>query len=591
MEQIRWIITNMSKKVKIVYVFALISTVFTSAMQLINPIITQKIVDQVVKKLPYVKESQMQDLISTLISLLVIMIVFTIIRTVTTYCSIMSYEKCAQEFLYEIRDHIYKNLQRQDAKFFSQNRTGDLMTRLTGDMDMIRHTICWVIRMLVECICLFLATTIYMLSKDVLFTLSLLVVTPFIYIVTKIFSKQVRPLYINLREKLSLLNTNAQENISGNRVVKAFAREEFEMQKFEEKNEDYKQANLKATMKWLQFFPIIEGLSQAMQIAVLLVGGLFIINGRITAGVFLAFSSLSWTLSNPVRMLGTLLNDLQRFFASCDKVIELYYASPKIKNKKDAIVKEERAKGEIDFKDVTVKISGTEVLKNINLHIKAGETLAIMGSTGSGKTTLLNSIARIVDISSGSLTVDGIEVKQYDLHSLRKNIGMASQEVFLFSDTIDSNIAYGDLSLTEEEVKYYAQLADANFIEKTADGYDTLIGERGTGLSGGQKQRLALARALAIKPPILILDDTTSAVDLETEKKIQNSLRNLEFECTKIIVAQRISTTKTADHILVLDKGEIIEYGTHEELIKNNGYYKEVFDLQNGNANEERGDK
>lgn len=591
MNQIRWIINKMDKKVKVMYVIAVITTVFTSAMQLINPIVTQLVVDEVVKKIPNVEPSQMQGLISTLITLLAIMIVFTFIKSTTIYFSIITYEKCAQDFLYGVRDRVYKNLQQQDSSFFTYNTTGDLMTRLTGDMDMIRHTICWVIRMFVECFCLFTATTIYMLSQDVLFTLSLLVVTPFIYIVTKLFSKQVRPLYINLREKLSILNSNAQENISGNRVVKAFAREEYEINKFAEKNEDYRQANLQATMKWLQFFPIIEGLSQALQISVLLVGGLFIINGKITSGTFLAFSSLCWTLSNPMRMLGTLLNDLQRFFASCDKVIELYYNRPRIRNKKGAVVKKERAKGDIEFKDVCVKINGNEVLKNINLHIKPGETLAIMGSTGSGKSTLLNTIVRLVDISSGSLTLDGIEVSKYDLHSLRKNIGMANQDVFLFSDTIDSNIAYGDLSLTLDEVKHFAKLADANFIEKTVDGYDTLIGERGTGLSGGQKQRLALARALAIKPPILILDDTTSAVDLETEKKIQNSLRNLEFDCTKIIVAQRISTTKTADHIVVLDKGEIIEYGTHEELLKNNGYYKEVFDLQNGVSNEEGGDK
>lgn len=277
-----------------------------------------------------------------------------------------------------------------------------------------------------------------------------------------------------------------------------------------------------------------------------------------------------------------LLNDLQRFFASIDKVIELSYSYPDIKNPKNPVKKEGKLQGAVSFQNVSVSMHGTPVLKNINLDIHPGETVAIMGSTGSGKTTLINCISRFLDVTQGKVLVDGIDVKQYDLNTLRKGIGLASQDVFLFSDTIDGNIAYGDLSLTEDEVHEFASLASADFVESTSDGFDTLIGERGTGLSGGQKQRIALARALAVRPSILILDDTTSAVDLETEKIIQHNLRNLDFPCTKIMVAQRISTTKGADKIVVMDKGEIIECGTHEELLKQKGYYYEVYALQNG---------
>ncbi len=553
-------------------------------MQLINPVITQRIVDEVVMKIPGAES--IEPLISTLVTLIIVMILFTLLRTALGYLSLVTYEDCAQKFLYRVRGVCFKNLQKQDMNFYDNNRTGDLMTRMTGDMDMVRHVISYVTRMFIDCFSLFAATTVYMLSKDVWFTLSLLVVTPFIFLVTRKFSKTVKPLYIDLRERLSRLNSNAQENISGNRVVKAFAREEYEKEKFEEKNREYKDANLKASLTWIHYFPMVEGLSQAMSLAVLIVGGIFMINGRISSGTFMAFNSLSWTLSNPMRTLGMLLNDLQRFFASASKIIELYYAQPDIKNPQKAIAPQ-TISGNIKFEDVSLKLHGSVVLDHINLDIKAGETVAIMGSTGSGKTTLISCINRFRDITSGKLTIDGVPVKKFDLKTLRHNIGVANQDVFLFSDTIDGNIAYGDLSLSEEEVRHFADLAAADFIDKTEDGYDTIVGERGMGLSGGQKQRIALARALAVKPPILILDDTTSAVDLETEKYIQNSLRNLEYPCTKIIIAQRISTTKSADKIIIMDKGRIVEEGTHEELVRQGGYYSEVFALQNGLTMEE----
>lgn len=583
MFQLRWIWENM-KGFQKRYVFCLCSTVVLAIMQLINPVITQRIVDEVVMKIPGAES--IEPLISTLVTLIIVMILFTLLRTALGYLSLVTYEDCAQKFLYRVRGVCFKNLQKQDMNFYDNNRTGDLMTRMTGDMDMVRHVISYVTRMFIDCFSLFAATTVYMLSKDVWFTLSLLVVTPFIFLVTRKFSKTVKPLYIDLRERLSRLNSNAQENISGNRVVKAFAREEYEKEKFEEKNREYKDANLKASLTWIHYFPMVEGLSQAMSLAVLIVGGIFMINGRISSGTFMAFNSLSWTLSNPMRTLGMLLNDLQRFFASASKIIELYYAQPDIKNPQKAIAPQ-TISGNIKFEDVSLKLHGSVVLDHINLDIKAGETVAIMGSTGSGKTTLISCINRFRDITSGKLTIDGVPVKKFDLKTLRHNIGVANQDVFLFSDTIDGNIAYGDLSLSEEEVRHFADLAAADFIDKTEDGYDTIVGERGMGLSGGQKQRIALARALAVKPPILILDDTTSAVDLETEKYIQNSLRNLEYPCTKIIIAQRISTTKSADKIIIMDKGRIVEEGTHEELVRQGGYYSEVFALQNGLTMEE----
>ena len=259
-----------------------------------------------------------------------VLIGFTLFRTSFQYLSIMTYETCSQKLIFKLRRDLYQNMQEQDQDFYSRNRTGDLMTRLTGDMDMIRHAVCWVIRQLIDCTVLFLTTSIVFLVTDWLFALSMLAVTPIIFGLTYAFSKRVHPLYVDLRERLSQLNTCAQENISGNRVVKAFAREDYEIKKFDEKNTDYKKANTRASLLWLKFSPYIDTLSQALSIAVLLVGGGFLISGRITIGTFTLFNSLTWTLTNPMRMLGMHLNDLQRFFASANKIIELYYAKSTI---------------------------------------------------------------------------------------------------------------------------------------------------------------------------------------------------------------------------------------------------------------------
>ena len=473
-------------------------------------------------------------------------------------------------------------MQEQDQAFYGAYRTGDLMTRLTGDMDMIRHAVCWVIRQLISCTVLFFTTAITFLVTDWQFALTMLAVTPFIFFLTYMFSKRVRPLYVDVREKLSSLNTAAQENIAGNRVVKAFAREDYEIERFDEKNQAYREANKTSSLLWLKFSPYIETLSQSLSIAVLLVGGIFLINGRITIGTFTMFNGLTWTLSDPMRMLGMHLNDLQRFFASSSKIIELYYAKSTVVSRPDAVKSKGRIKGEIQFKSAGLRLHGTEVLEDIDLTVNPGETVAIMGPTGAGKTSLISLIPRFTDVTKGEVDIDGVPVRRYDLKSLRSAIGIATQDVFLFSDSVDGNIAYGDSDMSEEEVKRFAKMADVDFAEKLSEGFDTVIGERGTGLSGGQKQRIALARALAVKPSILILDDTTSAVDLETEKYIQEQLANLDFPCTKIIVAQRISTTKRADKIVVIENGRITDVGTHQELSQKPGYYREVFLLQNG---------
>ncbi|MGN1088947.1 MAG: ABC transporter ATP-binding protein, partial [Huintestinicola sp.] len=498
------------------------------------------------------------------------------------YTSGICYEKASQGIIYKVRNHLFATVQSQDADFFNKNRTGDLMNRLSGDLDMVRHSVAWIIKAFVECIVLFTASVVFFFSIDWLMAICMISLTPLIFIITQILSKYIGPKFAEQRERLSSLNTAAEENISGNRVVKAFAREEFEEEKFDEKSKAYSEINKDVSLTWLHFFPYIEVTAQSLMVVHLLAGGMFVISGRITVGEFTAFSGLIWTMSNPMRMLGNIMNDLQRFNASLKKLIEVYFAAPLIVDRADAYDIDGRLDGKIEFENVSFSFDGKNpVLKDISFSIEPGETVAIMGPTGSGKTTLVNLISRMYDTTSGRVLVDDKDVRMLKLKQLRGNIGVTTQDVLLFSDTIEGNIAFGRSDMSDEDVRRYAKLAAADdFIKETTDGYDTIIGERGVGLSGGQKQRIALARALAIKPSILVLDDTTSAVDMETERYIRKSISELDFPCTKIIIAQRISSTKDADKIIILRDGRIEDMGTHDELLERGGYYREVYDLQ-----------
>ena len=587
MFQLKWIWNNL-KGYRVMYILALCITVCVQALYLTTPIFSQQIVDTFLSGENAIVNLETKK--DYLIELLILMVAATFLRTVLQYTGNMCYETSTQGMVYKIRNHLFKTIQNQDMEYYNKYRTGDLMTRLTGDLDMVRHCMAWIIKAIVECICLFTTTSIYFLIVNWKMALCLLVLTPFIFLVTQIFKKKIRPMYVDLRERLSQMNTAAQENISGNRVVKAFAREEYEIEKFQEKNKYYSEANKKTSLMWIKFMPIVDSLAEALQIVMILGGRIFLIKGWLSMGEYIAFSGLIWTLSNPMRQFGMVINDLQRFTASAQKIIEIYYAKPTIVDKDKPVEIENRLKGDIEFKNVSFSYGDTEILHDLSFKIKAGETVAIMGETGSGKTTLINLIPRFYDVNKGEVLVDGVNVKEYKLRELRGDIGMATQDVLLYSDTIDGNIAYGDSDMPEEEVQKCAELAAAHdFIEKLPEGYNTIIGERGVGLSGGQKQRISLARALAIKPSVLILDDTTSAVDMETEAHIQESLENLDFDCTKIIIAQRISSTKDADKIIILRDGRITEMGTHDELLKNkDGYYHEVFTLQNEGF-EERG--
>ncbi|HIR79312.1 MAG TPA: ABC transporter ATP-binding protein [Candidatus Egerieenecus merdigallinarum] len=571
MQPIRWLWGCADHKSHVRIITAMVISAVTSLMLLVNPSLTATLVDEVI-----IAENP-----EPLLGILAVMLIVKLAREGARYLMIVLLETASQNTVYSLRRTLFAKLQFQDTRFFDRNRTGDLMTRMSADLDWCRHFISYMDYAVVDCVFMFLGTLILFFCVSWKLTLCLAVVTPILMLITKLYSSKVRPLFVAMRERLSEMNTAAQENIAGNRVVRAFAREKFEEEAFEQRNAAFRDSQLAINKMWLSFYPFIELLANSMTVITVFLGGYFIILGEITPGELTIFTQLSWALSNPMRQLGNLINDTQRFATSATKVMELYYGRPHIADRPDAVDHDDM-KGAIAFKNVTFHFDRQEVLHDISFAVKPGQTLAIMGPTGSGKTTIINLLARCYDVSSGSVEVDGCDVKNWKLQQLRRHLGVATQDVFLFSDTVDGNIAFGNQALTEAQVHEYARIADADeFISKLSEGYDTLIGERGVGLSGGQKQRIALARALAMEPRILIMDDTTSALDSETERYIQEQLRHLPFPCTKIIIGQRISAVKDADQILILQEGKITERGTHEELLKNHGYYWETYALQN----------
>lgn len=573
MHQIKWLWTVMDKPFHKKHVLALVISAVTSVMLLINPTLTSRLVDEVI-----VAQNP-----EPLMGILMAMLAFKVLRECLRYFMVITLEKCSQNLIFNLRNRLFAKLQYQDMRFFDTHRTGDLMTRMSADADWCRHFVSYIDYTAVDSIVMFLSTSIYFFFINWKLALTLVCVTPLLMIITKVYSKKVRQLFISMRDRLSEMNTAAQENIAGNRVVKAFAREEYEKENFDQRSSAFRDANLSINKLWLSFYPFIEILANAMTLITVFMGGLFMIWGELTPGQLTIFTSLSWAMSNPMRTLGNLLNDFQRFSTCANKIMEMDMSRPSIADG-TAPVEHDKVQGKVEFRNVSFAYDGATVLKDISFTANPGETIAIMGPTGSGKTTIIQLLARFYDVRQGEILVDDCDVRKWKLQELRRGIGTAIQDVFLFSDTVEGNVAFGNQELTFEEVRDFANRAAADeFITKLPEGYDTIIGERGVGLSGGQRQRIALARALAMRPGILIMDDTTSAVDMETEQYIQQQLKELPYDCTKLIIAQRISSVKDADQILVLDhSGAIAERGTHQQLLKNHGYYYETYCLQNG---------
>ena len=571
MSSIKWIFGYINKY-KLKFYLSLLAVLLSSLISMINPYLSGKLVDEVI----------MKNNSNILIPILGIMIATTIIKAVIRYTYQRTFERVSQNVIFELRQEMYNKLQELDLDYYNKTRTGDIMARMTGDTDAIRHFAAWVIYNIFENFTVFIFALITMFVINAKFTLLMFVLTPLVAYCAYKMTKESNPIFFAIREQFSKLNTVVQENISGNRVVKAFAKEEYEKLKFEERNDGYMDVNMELASVTQKYMPMLNALSNMFTVVMILVGGILIINEKLTMGELVMFNGLIWAINNPMNMVGWLINDVQRFIAAAKKIRILINEETKIKNPVNGI-KPDKIKGEIEFRNVNFEYDYEPILKNINFHVKPGQTVAIFGQTGAGKSTIINLIERFYDVTSGEILIDGVDIKKYDLQVLRRNISISMQDVFLFSNTIEDNISYGVSEVDSNRVTWAAEMADAsNFIQKLSDSYDTVVGERGVGLSGGQKQRITLARSIIKDPSILILDDTTSALDVETEAMIQKNLNSVYKDKTSFIIAHRISSIKDSDLILVLDDGKIVESGTHEELLNKEGHYYEVYKAQYG---------
>lgn len=571
MQSIRWA-WKYIEILKARYFMGLFLALFVSGLSMLTPYFSGRIVDEVI----YGRNEEV------LWTLLALMVGVTFCKSLIRYVYQLMFESLSQKIIFEIRDQLYERINQLDFSFYDKTRTGDIMARMTGDMEAVRHFIAWSIYIIFENITILLFAIGFMFYIHVPLALILLTVTPIIGIFGYRLSYEVKPTFSAIREQFSKLNSVVQENISGNRVVKAFAREEYEIEKFSRENDVFKEKNLHSAKIWEKYLPILDSLAGLLTVLMIFAGGLMVIRGSLTFGELVMFNSLIWALNNPMRMAGWLINDVQRFVASAEKIENLLNTESTIINPVNPATKNTNI-GMVEFDDVSFGYGEEQVLTDISFKVLPGQTVALIGPTGSGKSTLINLLCRFYDVDRGEIRVAGNDIKDWNIQKLRENIAMVMQDIFLFSDTIEGNIACGVPDASMESVQTAARRAEAHdFITSLPDGYDTIIGERGVGLSGGQKQRIALARAMLKDSAILILDDTTSSVDMETELRIQKTLEVFNQGKTCFIVAHRISSVKEADLILVLENGRIIEKGKHDDLLIKKGYYYNVYKNQNG---------
>lgn len=488
--------------------------------------------------------------------------------------------------VYELRNELYRKLQYLPFRYYDNAKTGDLMSRLAGDVEVFRFFLSFGSAQFLN----FLLLTGFGFAIMLYLHPSLAVVTlcamPFVGFTAYRFDKRVHVAFKHIREAFASLTTKVQENISGMNTVKALSRENFEINRFTDKNLNYKENHISTARIWGTFFPLMELFGNLCVVVLLVFGGWLVIHDQMKLGELVAFFSLVWFIIGPLMQLGFILNSYSQSKAAGERLLQVLDEEDDRRHVPAAASHEEELpiKGHVQFIDVSLAYNeaNEHALESISFQAPPGKIIGLIGATGSGKTSVTQLISRFYEPTAGTILIDGKSSESYSPQHLRRNMGVVFQESFLFSCSIYDNIAYGRPDASREEVIQAAAYAQAHdFIRELPDGYDTLLGERGLGLSGGQKQRIAIARAFLVKPSILILDDATSAVDMETEYRIQQSLREVMVGRTTFIIAHRISSLKHADEILVMELGRVIERGTHEQLIAlPAGAYRRIYDIQ-----------
>jgi ATP-binding cassette subfamily B protein len=511
-----------------------------------------------------------------------IIVGFAIIRGIFSFVQAFYSEKMSQGIAFDMRNELFTKLQRLSFSYYDRNQTGQLMIRATDDVEKVRLFLAQGLVLALQALVLLVATLLILFLTNWQLTLVILPILPAAIVLFGVFGKISQPLFIEVQKRISALNTVLQENLAGIKVVKAFTRERHEAKRFDRTAVDLYAQQVKVSRTFAFLFPVIFLLAQIGQAALLYVAGRGIIAGDVTLGVYQEFSLYVIYLFFPLGQLGFIISLMAQASASATRVFEILDAKADVANRPNA-TELPSIQGEVEFKNVTFKYfgSGDPVLKDVSFAAKPGQTIALLGGTGSGKTTIINLLPRFYDVSEGAVLIDGKDVRDVTIDSLRSQIGIVLQETNLFSGSIRDNIAFGRPDASDEEVIAAAKAAAADdFITTFPEGYDTPVGERGTTLSGGQKQRIAIARALLLDPRLLILDDSTSSVDLMTESKIQKALDLLMKGRTSFVIAQRITTVLNADQIIVLDKGQVVAVGKHHDLMEDSAIYAEIYNSQ-----------
>jgi len=489
----------------------------------------------------------------------------------------------AQRTIYDIRNKLFDHMQRLSFSYHDEAETGQLISRATQDADALQGLLGDGLPMILSQVFSVIGLLIICFSMSWKLSLATLSMVPILIVAVYFHAKTFGPIRVALQQQLGERTSAIQQTFTGIRVVKAFAREDYETSKFDHESQELLRLSIQEQKVHAFYLPMMDFIAAYGLAFVIWYGGAQVLNKTMSPGTMIAFISYVWSFVWPVRMMGWMTQLTKNAVVSGDRIFEILdtYSETHLKDGTRILKK---CEGHVTFDNVSFCYTdGSRALSNIKLEAKPGEMIAVMGGTGSGKSSLINLLPRFYDASEGAVLIDGVDIRNYRLESLRRQIGIVSQEPFLFSDSIYENIAYGRPGAPSDEVIEAAKVANIHdFIESLPDGYETKLGERGVNLSGGQKQRIAIARALLMNPPILILDDATSSVDTETEGLIQRALASLTESRTTFVIAQRVSTVKRADKVVVLDKGRLAECGVHDELIAKGGLYAELFRLQFG---------